>query len=72
LRRTELEAGQYEVVVMGYALQTQYELTVTLVETLMELRPAQMLAIGQVQARRVLSYAPGCGGACLQRDSGVL
>ena len=48
LCRTELEAGQYSVVVLGYALNTQYELTVELVETARELRPAAALALGQV------------------------
>ena len=47
--RTELEAGQYSVVVLGYALETQYELTVDLVETPRELRPAAALALGQVR-----------------------
>ena len=36
------------MVVLGYALETQYELTVDLVETPRELRPAAALALGQV------------------------
>ncbi len=36
------------VMVLGYALDTQYELTVDLVETPRELRPAAALALGQV------------------------
>ena len=44
------------MVVLGYALETQYELTVDLVETPRELRPAAALALGQVHvyARCVL------------------
>ena len=34
--------------VLGYALDTQYELTVELVEAQRELRPAAALALGQV------------------------
>jgi len=33
--------------VLGFALETQYELTVDLVETQRELRPAATLALGQ-------------------------
>ncbi len=47
--RTELAAGKYAVVVLGYALETQYELTVQLVETQRSLRPAATLALGQVR-----------------------
>ena len=47
-RRTELAAGKYAVVVLGYALDTQYQLTVQLVETMRTLRPAATLALGQV------------------------
>ena len=36
------------VMVLGYALDTQYELTVELVEASRELRPAAALALGQV------------------------
>lgn len=53
--RTELAAGKYSVVVLGYALETQYQLTVDLVETQRALRPAATLALGQV--RRVPSAA---------------
>ncbi|CAL8465974.1 g5510 [Coccomyxa elongata] len=46
--RTELAAGKYAVVVLGYALETQYELTVQLVEQQRSLRPAATLALGQM------------------------
>lgn len=48
-RRTELAAGKYAVVVLGYAVETQYELTVQLVEQQRSLRPAATLALGQVR-----------------------
>jgi hypothetical protein len=47
--RTELAAGQYQVVVLGYALESQFELTVELVEPMRELRPLETLALGQVR-----------------------
>ncbi len=46
--RTELAAGKYAVVVLGYAVETQYELNVQLVEQQRSLRPAATLALGQV------------------------
>ncbi len=52
LCRTELAAGQYTIMVLGYALESQYELTVDLVETQRQLRPAAALALGQA------SHAP--------------
>ena len=45
------------VMVLGYALDTQYELTVELVETPQELRPAAALALGQV-GYSVAQYLP--------------
>lgn len=58
-RRTELAAGQYEVVVLGYALETEYELTVELVEPTRSLRPEATLALGQVRAAlRYMHLAP--------------
>ena len=49
LCRNELAAGQYTVMVLGYALESQYELTIDLVETQRQLRPAAALALGQVR-----------------------
>lgn len=55
--RNELAAGQYTVMVLGYALESQYELTIDLVETQRELRPAAALALGQA-SRATQDFAP--------------
>lgn len=46
------------MVVLGYALETQYELTVQLVEQQRSLRPAATLALGQVRYSPSSSEAP--------------
>ena len=65
LRRTELAAGQYEVTVMGYALQSEYQLTVQLVEPVRELRPLETLALGQVRGSHARAHALQSGVATL-------
>lgn len=57
-RRTELAAGKYAVVVLGYAVETQFELTVQLVEQQRSLRPAATLALGQVRCTPSSSKSP--------------
>ena len=43
--------------VLGFALETQYELTVDLVETQRELRPAATLALGQASQPPLLVHS---------------